>query len=311
MLLADDPQQFSSWLKREHLGATVNTTRPDIFPTVSRDGLSLYFTINAGPGTFGGNDIYVSRRATTVEPWGAPQNLGPRINTASNEFAPSLTIDGHRLFFASDRDGGFGGNDIYVSRRQRTNDDFGWRLPKNLGDGVNTASNESGPELFEDDSTGLTMLYFDSNRPGGPGPFDDDGAHNGHDIYVSAGQADETFGSSALVQELSTTFVDRQPAIRRDGLEIFLTSNRPGGLGFLDLWVATRASTSDPWSTPVDNPVKNVGPPVNRAGTNDAGADLSFDGTTLYFNSGLEDPNRLDFDLFQATRVKVRGRPGQ
>lgn len=306
LLLADDPEQFSPWLQRTHLGDTVNTTSGDFFPTISKDGLSLYFTITTGPGTFGGSDIYVSRRATTDEAWGSPQNVGAEINTQYNEYAPSLTIDGHRMFFASDRPGGVGGNDIYVSRRQRKDDDFGWQPAENLGNGVNTTSNESGPELVEDDSTGLTILYFDSNRPGGFGPFTDDGAHNGNDIYVSVGQADETFGPSTFVAELSTPSADRQPAIRRDGLEIFLTSNRPGGLGFLDLWVSTRASASGSWSTPV-----NVGSPVNRAGTNDAGADLSFDGTTLYFQSGLEDPARLDFDLFQATRMKVKGPPGQ
>jgi hypothetical protein len=312
LLLADDPEQFSPWQESAHLGYTVNTTSGDSFPTVSKDGLSLYFTITAGPGTFGGFDIYVSQRETTDEAWGPPQNAGANINTQYNEYAPSLTIDGHRMFFASDRPGGFGGNDIYVSRRQSNDDEFGWRLPENVGDGVNTASNESGPEWFEDDSTGLTMLYFDSNRPGGFGPFTDDAAHNGNDIYVSVGQTDETFGPAAIVAELSTTSVDRQPAIRRDGLEIFLTSNRPGST-FLDVWVSTRESTSDPWSTP-----GNAGPVVNQdvvnpndPGTNDAGADLSFDGTTLYFHSNPPDHPELPFDLFQATRMKVTGPPGQ
>jgi Tol biopolymer transport system component len=251
------------------------------------------------PG-FGGWDIFVSQRAAVNAPWGTPQNLGPVINTPYNESAPSLSVDGHRMYFASDRPGGFGGNDIYVSRRHNKRDDFSWQLPANLGSGVNTIANEAGPEIFEDDDTGVTTLYFDSNRPGGPGPFTDDGNGNGNDIYVSILQPDETFGLPTLVAELSTPFLDRQPAIRRDGLEMFLASNRPGTLGGLDLWVSTRTTTSDPWPTPV-----NLGSVVNSA-AGDAGPALSFKGTTLYFQS-VRPGGFGAFDLYMTTRTKLKG----
>jgi WD40 repeat protein len=310
LLLADDPEQFSDWLERTDLGAA-NTVSADFFPNISKDGLSLYLTVATCPGAAtclpdpqasGGFDLYVSQRASVDEPWGSPQNLGPTINTPYDEVAPGLTIDGHFLFFASTRPGGFGGNDIYVARRRDKRDDFGWEAPGNLGDGVNTPFNESGPEIFEADS-GVVTLYFDSNRPADPtlgGPFTDDSAHNGTDIWASLLEHDGTFGPAVFVPELSSTSVERQPAIRRDGLEMFITSNRPGGFGLLDVWVFTRASTSAPWATPV-----NAGPVVNGV-TNDAGADLSFDGTTLYFQS-QRSPGAL-FDLFQATRTKLKGR---
>ncbi len=304
----DDPPQFSGWSAPVNLGATVNSPTGDFFPFISRDGLSLYFTSatcgsNPFPGCrpgFGGWDIYVSQRTSVDEPWGPVQNLGPNINTPYNEGAPSLSADGHLMYFASDRPGGFGGNDIYVSRRHNKRDDFGWQPPENLGSGVNSNANEASPEIFEDETTGVITLYFDSNRVGGPGPFTDDGNGNGNDIYASILQPDETFGPATLIAELSTPFLDRQPTIRRDGLEMFLASNRPGTLGGLDLWVSTRASTSDPWSTPV-----NLGSVVNSVGP-DAGPALSFDGTTLCFQSNR--PGGLGaFDLYVTTRTKLKG----
>jgi WD40-like Beta Propeller Repeat len=281
---AQDPQQFSDWSAPVNIGPPVNTNLAELAPFLSKDGLSLYFVRGAGAGGFGGEDIWVSQRASSDDAWGLPQNLGPTINTVSNDFGASLTLDGHTLYFVSNRPG-LGGNDLYVSRRHNRRDDFAWQPPGNLGS-INTPANELAAAHFEDDLTGVTTLYFASNRPGGLG---------GDDIYVSTLLPDETFGPAVLVQELSSSSADIQPAIRRDGLEIFLASPRSGTLGGLDLWVSTRASTSDPWSIPV-----NVGPAVNSA-SNDARASLSFDGTELYFQSN-RDGNQ---DFYRSTRSKL------
>jgi hypothetical protein len=81
---------------------------------------------------------------------------------------------------------------------------------------------------------------------------------------------------------------------------MFIGSNRPGTVGGLDIWVATRKSTSDPWSAPV-----NLGPNVNSASI-DAGPALSFDGKTLYFQSNR--PGGFGaFDLYTTTRARLRG----
>lgn len=289
VLAADIDDQFSGWGAPVNLGPLVNTGFADLGPSVSKDGLSLYFFSNR-PGGFGGNDIWVSQRASVDDPWGPPQNLGPTINTSGDENAPTLSLDGHQLYFASDRPGGFGGLDLYVSQRHNKRDDFAWQSPVNLGSGVNTFADDAAAAPFEDDATGTIMLYSHSNRPGGIG---------GDDIYASTLNADETFGPAVLVKELSSPFLDRLPSIRRDGLEMFLTSNRPGTLGLLDLWVSTRASTSDPWSTPV-----NLGPVINSAGVDGRGA-LSFDGTALYIHSTR--PGGFgDFDLYVSKRTKLK-----
>jgi hypothetical protein len=109
--------------------------------------------------------LWVSSRAGTDDPWGLPENLGATVNTAANEFGPTLTLDGHTLFFASNRPG-VGGQDLWVCRRHNKRDDLGWQAPVNLGS-VNTTASEIAVAHFEDDVTGVTTLYFASNRPGG------------------------------------------------------------------------------------------------------------------------------------------------
>jgi hypothetical protein len=210
----------------------------------------------------------------------------------------------------ANRAGGFGGNDLYVTRRHNKRDDFGWQPAANLGPGVNSGSNEASPAIFEDDATGGISLYFDSNRPEGPGPYTEDTVHNGNDIWVSLLQPDETFGPATQVFELNTTAAERRPAIRRDGLEMILTSNRPGCLGAIDLWMTTRATTADPWSTPVNLGSEINGPHAGgtASGAQTAGAAFSFDGMSLYFQASKNAlPGLGNYDLFVTTRSKEGG----
>jgi len=291
---ADQPV-FGPWGAPVNLGPVVNSAYNDQHPSISKDGLSLYFVSNR-PGGFGGNDIWVTQRTTLDDPWGPPQNLGPPINTSSNDFAPNLTIDGHHLYMNSDRPGGCGGSDLYVARRHDKGDDFGWGRPENLGCAVNTSYDEAGPLFFEDETSGVQNLYFTSfNRPGGLGDFD---------IYVSTrGSDDEPWGPGVDVTELNGPYRDTRTAIRRDGLELFISSDvtgRPGGIGSQDLWVATRPTTSDLWSAPV-----NLGPTVNSAAFDGAPA-LSFDGTTLYFFSARPGGYGAN-DLYMTTRARLGG----
>ncbi len=293
-LEADAAPHFSDWSAPVNVGAPVNSASFEQGESLSKDGLRLYFASNR-PGGLGDVDLYVSRRACTDLDraecaWQAPVNLGPTVNTAGFEAAPRLSIDGHWLYFTSTRPGGFGGQDLYVSRRRDKTDDLAWEAPVNLGPGINTAGDEGASDIFEDEATGTSALYYSS------GPANSAGV----DIYVSTLGPDGAYGPGVPVAELNTDFIERMPAIARDGLEVFFASSRPGGSGALDLWVATRSSTSAPWSTPV-----NLGPTVNSA-VIDARPAISFDGTQLYFQSprsgGLG-----GFDLFVTTRVKLKG----
>lgn len=289
-LLSSDAPRFTDWSDPQNLGEPVNSSVVDQSPFISKDGLSLYFS-STRPGGFGLNDIWVSRRARVEDPWEPPENLGPAINTPFRENCPALSVDEHRLFVCSDQPGGSGGVDLYVSRRRDRRDDFGWGTAVNLGSTINTAASENSPAPWDDNGT--VMLYFASDRPG----------LGSEDIYSSTELLDGTFSPAVLVEELSSPFRENAPrGIRRDGLEVYLASNRPGTVGNLDLWVATRARTSDPWSTPV-----NLDLAGNDVG-NDGAPALSFDGTVLYFHAGGR-PNVGGpmFDLWVMTRTKLRG----
>jgi Tol biopolymer transport system component len=259
---------FSEWSTPQNLGSVVNTESTDGCPFLSKDGLSLYFASNR-PGAAGGNDLYVSERETTRGPWGPAVNLGPDINSAANELCPTLSLDGRLLFLVSDRPGGCGGQDLYVSWRYDKQDELGWQAPVNLGCDVNSSAHDFTPSFIEHDRTGSATLYFSSSRSGGPG---------GTDIYASAIGAGGAFGSPHLVEGVNTEFNDQRPNVHPDGREIFFDSDRPGTLGMMDLWVSRRARPSDPWSEPENLESLNTdaveGRPV-----------ISFHGKELYFMS--------------------------
>ena len=237
--------------------------------------------------------LWVSQRASVDDDWETPQNLGPDINGPGSDTTPAVSVDGHRLYFASEREGGFGGLDLYVSRRHDNRDDLGWQLPVNLGDAVNTSFVERGPTLFDDDLTGMITLYFSSKRPEGAGM---------EDIYTSTLQPDETFAPAVNVPELNSSEDDSVPAVRRDGRELFLCSRRTtGGFGSADLWVATRPSTLEPWSAPA-----NLGEPISSTALDFRPA-ISFDGEVLYFHSA-RNGGFGGYDLYVSTRTKIKGR---
>jgi hypothetical protein len=167
---------------------------------------------------------------------------------------------------------------------------FGGGPPVNLGKGVNSPHTNCDPTLFVDPQTGVTTLYFARLERPGQGDWN---------IYASTLGADGTFGPAVLVPELSSPYRDTHPTIRRDGLEIFLSSNRPGSLGLIDLWVSTRPTTHDSWSTPV-----NLGPTINTL-SQDRAPYLSDDGQTLLFTSDRPGGFGSD-DIYMITREKLQ-----
>jgi hypothetical protein len=95
-----------------NLGPTVNSASKDYDPSISSDGLTLFFHSDRRGG-YGNDDLYVTMRATTSDPWSTPMNLGSTVNSSSSEGAPSISGDGSTLFFSSRRPGGLGNSDLW------------------------------------------------------------------------------------------------------------------------------------------------------------------------------------------------------
>jgi WD40-like Beta Propeller Repeat len=273
------------WSPPINVGPGINSIAGDAFVAISPDGLSLYFASSRAGGLVDPFDMYVSQRANVLDPWGTPINLGPALNTTSDESNPAFSRDGHFLFFQSNRTGGQGGIDIWMAHRNDPHDDFDWEPPVNLGAAINSTADDQGPYYFEDEIRGARQLYFGSTRSG-----------LGGDIYVSEQNADGSFGPATVVPELSSPQNESDPWIRSDGLEIFFQSMRFGSIGRSDLWVATRGSTADAWSTPV-----NLGNTINTA-SQEQNASLSSDGMTLFFASDRPGGSG-GLDLYMITRT--------
>jgi hypothetical protein len=170
--------------------------------------------------------------------------------------------------------------------------------------------------IFTDSTSGTTTLIFNSDRRvvGGVG---------NSDLYAATLQSDGTFSSVSPISELNTDFLEQHPTCSRDGLEMYFVSDRPGsiihplepacgpaGAPSLDLWISTRASTSEPWRPAENLDFANAdigGGPINNQ-CHDGRPSLSSDGTELYFysafrNTGQPGGNLSDyFDIWVSTR---------
>jgi len=251
--------------------AEVNTAALDGCPIQSPDGLSLYMASNR-PGGRGGLDIWVATRSSASASWGAPQNLGEPVNSAADDFCPT-PVGKNGLFFVSREalPGACGQGDIYFTHRTGA---AGWAEPERLlcgPAGPNSELDEQGPSWLSTNGKlrAKKMLFFSRNSvsPAVPG-----------EIYVSERQNGARFGPATSVATLNdATANDIQPNVRADGLEVVFSSNRSGGAGAQDIWIATRASLDAPWSAPT-----NLGTVVNTTAA-ESRPSLSRDGNQLLF----------------------------
>jgi WD40-like Beta Propeller Repeat len=256
----------------------LNTPSLDGCPILSPDGRDVYMASNR-PGGHGGLDIWVAHRSDPDEPFGAPENLPEPINSASDDFCPT-PLHGNRLLFVSRRvtEQSCGIGDIYLAR---DNPKHGWSQPQHLAcapDGPNSELDEQGPSLVEIDGT--EQLFFSRSSGSVPG-----------DIFVS-----HDYGSATPVSELNSADNDIQPNVRKDGREIVFSSNHgyPNAKGGQDIYVATRGSTADPWSAPV-----NLGDAVNTS-VGESRPSLSWDARTLVFGRA-PGPEGMS-DIYMTTR---------
>ncbi len=151
------------WSTPENLGSTINTEFWESAPSLSPDKRDLYFTSNR-PGGYGGNDIYVTHRLPNGR-WSEPENLGPTINTIGDESTPFIHADNQSLYFTSSGHQGYGGDDLFVSRKDANGK---WTKPVNLGYPINTIENEGSIVISADGKT----AYYASDRGDSRGGLD-------------------------------------------------------------------------------------------------------------------------------------------
>jgi hypothetical protein len=205
----------------------VNTTSSEFDPVPTSDGLSLYFSSNR-TGNF---EIFRSTRATPYSAFGVPVQV-TELTSAGTEAGPGPRIDDLEIFFYSSRVGGGGGLDIWRATRASTSVPFNAPTPVTE---LNTTATDSAPSLTAD---GL-RIYFTSTRPGA-GNFD----------LWTASRPDwnSPFGVATPLTEINTAGVERESHISADGLRIWFTSDRAGGVGSTDTWVASRLDLASPFS---------------------------------------------------------------
>jgi len=206
------------WQKALPLSGMVNTNLNEGAQNISQDGEWIIFAGCNYPEGQGSCDLYISYK--TLKGWSEPGNLGPVINTDFWESSPSLSPDKRDLYFSSDKPGGYGGRDIWVSHRNGSK----WSRPENLGPEINTSGNESSAFMYADNQT----LFFNSN--GHPG-------YGQTDIFFSKKQADSTWDVPInLGYPVNTINDEGSLIVAPDGKTAYYASDPSDSKGALDLY---------------------------------------------------------------------------
>lgn len=209
-----------TWSAASPLRGKINTNLNEGAQNISQDGQWLVFTGCNYPEGMGSCDLYISYR-TKNGGWTEPENLGSKINSDAWESSPSLSPDKKELYFSSNRPGGYGGKDIWVSRRRP---EGGWGEPVNLGPSINTSGDEGCPFMHADNSS----FYFNSN--GWPG-------YGATDLFLSRKTNDSTWQTPLnLGYPINTIDDEGSLVIASDGQTGYYASDRGDTRGGLDIY---------------------------------------------------------------------------
>jgi flagellar motor protein MotB len=199
----------------------------------------------------------------------SPESVGSGVNSADDEYWPSITADGSTMMFTRQLF-----SETRLPVRSMAQEDFflsevtdsGWSRAINAGAPLNTSSNEGAQTLSAD---GSYMFFTACDRPGGLGSCD---------IYFSAYNNGKWTKPYNVGEPINSRFWESTPSINANGDMIFFSSNRPGGFGGKDLWYSIMDSAGQ-WTEPV-----NMGNRINTE-YDETSPFIHFDGTTLYFAS--------------------------
>ena len=206
-----------SWSEPEPIGENINIRGHDASLALSPTGQELFIYKDTKDAD---GEIYVSDLDGYV--WSSPVRLDSTVNTPAWEGSVSLSADGTTLYFASERPGGQGGRDIYVSTRR---DDGSWGKARNLGPIINTPFQDEAPFIHPDGKT----LYFSSQGHSSMG---------GYDIFTATVRDDSIWSvPENLAYPINTTDDDKYYVVSADGARGYYSSKKAGSYGQHDIYV--------------------------------------------------------------------------
>lgn len=226
-----------------------------------------------------------------------PMNMGTNVNTAESEYFPGITADGEFFIFTRRLDGDIPHEDFFICRKQS---DGSWGLAYNLGPPVNTPENEGSVSISTD---GQFIFFTACDRPkrytlqgreNGAAPRE---VFGGCDLYFSRLEGDKWSIPRHLGEIVNSPQWESTPSLAFDGLTLYFSSTRPGGLGGSDIWKSQFGPKG--FSEPV-----NMGPAVNTP-YNEQTPFIHPDNQTLYFSSNGR-PGMGGFDFYYS-RVDENG----
>lgn len=210
-------QLGESWSDAVALPSTINSKDNEGANSISTDGNELFYA--AMYGQQGDMDIY--RAEYSNQQWNAPRPLSSAVNSNEWDSQPCLSADGTMLFFTSTRPGGLGKSDIYLARRDSNNV---FSEVERLPFPINTPGNDQRPHFHPDGKT----LYFSTNGLPGMG---------GSDLYKTQLNADGTWTKPVNMGfPINSPMDERGIFVSGDGQQAFISTNRKGGMGGMDIY---------------------------------------------------------------------------
>ncbi len=205
-------REGEQWSAPTSISPQINTEYHECAAAISPDGDKLFIYSDEGEG-----DFYVS--TFDGKQWSVAQSVSG-VNSPSRELSLSINAEGNKLYFSSDRPGGYGGFDLYVSTLDQYNQ---WGRPINLGPKINTEGDEDAPFIHPGDD----MLYFSSTGHLGIGGFD---------IFKSKWHREKWTTPINLGYPINTAQDDNYFVIAKDNIYGYYATAREDGLGGNDIY---------------------------------------------------------------------------
>ncbi len=259
-------------IKVENLGEVINSYNPEMRPTISADGNLLFFIRQNDPANIhyqtvpNSQDIWYSMRDTAGK-WSKARHLSDKVNASQYNAVYWISPDLNTMLLkGSFIDGQYLGMGVSMIHKRADNSWTNAEMLKIRNFGKFSTTPQIGASMGHD---GKTLLFYMTDKKGS---FENDiyvSFLEGHDIWT----APKSLGKKINLPDYN----EMSPFLAADGVTLYFSSDRPGGLGENDIWMTKRLDESwTKWSDPV-----NLGAPINTAGseaffTLDAGGEFAY-----------------------------------